>query len=420
MTRCALVAIGLLTACGGGRFTLVPADASADGADGAGRADARIDGAGEASAVPGDGGGSVADGAAAEVGAPCANQPIPASTLACTGLYADFATKTVAPGVRFYQPAIPLWSDGAEKTRWIWLPPGTQIDASNPNEWSFPVGTKVWKEFVRNGKRIETRVFEKVDNGPPSIWHHATYAWNADDSAAELSGGGDLQLASDGGTYHIPIPAECDKCHNGRTDHILGFEQISLGLQGAQGLTLPELIAPVPAQLQLTIGDDGTGAAAPALGWLHINCGVPCHNANSTALAFAVKMHLRLDPMLLDGRTLTTANCDSLKTTIEVPATASNWVPSHWVRIVPGDPSHSLLVQLISNRGTNNPVRGQMPPIASLLVDTADVAQVVDWVNRIPIAPMVDGGSDAAPDAAKDGAAGPSGDAATDAGGNSG
>jgi hypothetical protein len=353
-------------------------------------------------------------GSMGDASALCENETIPPSTLACTGLYADFAAKTVASDVRFYQPAIPLWSDGAEKTRWIWLPPGTQIDASNHSEWTFPVGTKVWKEFIRNGKRIETRLFQKVDNGPPPIWHHATYAWNADDSVALVSNGGDLQLGSDGGTYHIPLSAECDKCHNGRIDHILGFEQISLGLQGAQGLTLPELakeglIAPVPPQLQLTIGDDGTGGAAPALGWLHINCGVPCHNANSTALAYAVKMHLRLDPTLLDGGPLTASNCDSLKTTIGARATSSNWAPYNWVRIVPGDPSHSLLVQLISNRGTNNAARGQMPPIASLIVDMADVAKVVDWVSKISAIEMVDGGSDAAAEGAV-----PTGDASTD------
>ena len=42
-----------------------------------------------------------------------------------------------------------LWADYATKQRWILLPPGTKIDATDPNEWVFPVGTKVWKEFSR-------------------------------------------------------------------------------------------------------------------------------------------------------------------------------------------------------------------------------------------------------------------------------
>jgi hypothetical protein len=330
---------------------------------------------------------------------------VPPSTLACTGLFSDVASKTLAPGVQFYQPAVLLWSDNAEKKRWIQLPPGTQIDASDPNEWIFPIGTKVWKEFSRGGKRVETRLFQKIDSGPPPYWVHATYAWNADESAAITSGGGDIALDSDGGSYHIPTFAECDKCHNGRTDHILGFEQVALGLQGALGLTLSELvrgglIAPAPQQTQVAIGDDGTGVAAPALAWLHINCGVSCHNGNSNAACYGAGMRLRLDAALLDGRPLTMSAFDSLKTTTGVGATTPGWIqPIHWTRIVPGDSSHSLLVQLISNRGTNNAVGGQMPPIASTIVDTVDVAKVVEWIDKMPSAPTTDAGSDGGLDA---------------------
>jgi hypothetical protein len=398
----ALASVMLLLSCGGDKLHTSQGDASREEAG-------VLDGWTEVSPAPGAPDSDVAsDGGGVSPGtsfAPCANGGVPPYSLACTGLYADIATKTVASGVRFYQPAVPLWSDNSQKTRWIQIPPGTQIDASNPSEWAFPVGTKVWKEFSRNGKRIETRLFQKVDNGPPPIWHHTTYAWTADESAAFSSGGGDIQLDSDGGTYHIPIPAECDKCHNGRTDHLLGFEQVSLGLQGAQGLTLPELakeglIAPVPTMLQSTIGDDGTGAAAPALAWIHINCGVTCHNANSNATAYGVKMHLRLDPMLLDGRPVTVSDFDTLKTTIGALATSPAWVsPVHWTRIVPGDPSKSLLVQLISNRGKNNPAKGQMPPIASSVVDTVDVAKVVDWVSKMSAAQAIDGGLDAGAEA---------------------
>jgi hypothetical protein len=330
----------------------------------------------------------------------CASAAVPPSTLSCTGLYADIASKALALGVRSYEPAVPLWSDGAQKARWIQLPAGTQIDTSNPNEWTFPVGTKVWKEFSRNGRRIETRLFQKVDNGPPSYWVHATYAWNADETEASASNGGDITL-EDGGTYHIPTFSECEDCHNGRMDHILGFEQVSLGLAGAQGLTLAELVSEglvtsAPSSTALTIGDDGTGAAAAALAWIHINCGVTCHNGNPTATAYGAGMRLRLDPAVLDGRTLTASTVDTLRTTVGMPATTPGWIqPVAWTRIVPGDPDHSLLVQLISNRGTNNAVGAQMPPIATSIVDTADVAKVVDWVTKMASAPGADGGTDA-------------------------
>src|SRR3984957_9138108 len=241
MTRFAIPALCLATACGDVNLASTPADGSPD----VDIADALRD-SGEASPGPRDAASdtSYPDDAAlpsSEGGSPtaCAGASVPPSTLSCTGLYADIATKTLAAGVRFYQPAVPLWSDNAEKARWIQLPPGTQIDATDPNEWTFPVGTKVWKEFSRDGKRVETRFFNKVQTG---YWVRTTYAWNAEETAATQSAGGDIPWGTDGGTYHIPIPSECDQCHVGRTDHLLGFEQVSLGLAAATGLTLPELV----------------------------------------------------------------------------------------------------------------------------------------------------------------------------------
>ena len=78
------------------------------------------------------------------------------------GLYADFASKTISSAVVEYEPAYKLWSDGDEKRRWVWLPPGTKIDTSDMDHWVFPVGTRFFKEFAVGGKRIETRMIERV------------------------------------------------------------------------------------------------------------------------------------------------------------------------------------------------------------------------------------------------------------------
>ena len=58
---------------------------------------------------------------------------VPPGTLQETGLYADWATKTVAAGTLLFSPQYSLWSDGATKTRWMRLPKGTFIDARNPD-----------------------------------------------------------------------------------------------------------------------------------------------------------------------------------------------------------------------------------------------------------------------------------------------
>jgi hypothetical protein len=311
----------------------------------------------------------------------CAGSSTPPDALECTGLYANLKTKKLAKGVFAYAPAVALWSDGAEKQRWIQIPTGKVIDATDPNEWQFPIGTKVWKEFARNGKRVETRLWQKVLS---DYWVRATYRWNDDDTQAAISGAADIPW-SDGRTYHIPSGDECDQCHRGRTEKILGFEQVLLGLSGATGLTLEQLVAlklisPAPKLTRLLIGDDGTGFSVGPLGWLHANCGVSCHNRNSNSTAYGASQRLRLDPTLLDGRS--SANFESLTSTVNKMADTPDWVGQ--TRIVPGHPEQSLLVTLITNRGTDNPAKNQMPPIASLIVDQPDTLAVVDWIQQMP------------------------------------
>lgn len=373
MRRRAIVLVGLLVGCSGKTSSITPADGAGDG--GPRGSDAGADGA---------------SGAALVLVEPCPGAADPPPTLECTGLYEDFATKKLSPAVRHYAPAVPLWSDGAVKNRWVYIPPGKTIDNSTPSEWVFPIGTRFWKEFSVGGKRIETRLFKKVQR---NFWHYTTYAWNADESATTTSVGGDIVLGS-GAPYHIPTHSECNDCHKGRSDNILGFEQALLGLPGAEGVTLDQLategeLSMPPAQVNLQVGDDGTGLAAPALAWMHVNCGVTCHNTNTNSFAYAAGMNLRLDPTLLDGTSL--AGSDSLLTTVGIPAKTPSWNGA--IRIVPGNPTGSLLVRLISHRGMGM----QMPPIATFVVDDADVANVVAWVSQMPVQPgmAVDAGVDA-------------------------
>lgn len=67
--------------------------------------------------------------------------------LRCTGLYGDWEARTLACGVHAYVPAFELWSDGAEKERYMALPAGARIDMSDPDDFIYPVGTRFWKTF---------------------------------------------------------------------------------------------------------------------------------------------------------------------------------------------------------------------------------------------------------------------------------
>ncbi|MCA8978579.1 MAG: hypothetical protein KDC14_01040, partial [Planctomycetes bacterium] len=100
-----------------------------------------------------------------------------------TGLYAEVAGKRVAADVVAFEPQYPLWSDGATKRRWIRLPEGGAVDAHDPDDWRFPVGTRLWKEFSL-GRRVETRYMEKLADGG---WRRLVFVWDADESDARLA-----------------------------------------------------------------------------------------------------------------------------------------------------------------------------------------------------------------------------------------
>lgn len=195
--------------------------------------------------------------------------------LSDSGLFRNMATEELETSVYPFRPRFELWSDGATKRRWIRLPPGTQIDTSDPDEWRFPVGTKLWKEFTRHGVRVETRLLFK--HGPGiGDWTPVAYVWSEGDAWATPAG-----MKNALGTPHdVPSAAQCVGCHGGTKSGVLGFSAIQLPASGEGdhlGLASLEraglLTHPLPRGNDLP-GDPNTRAA---LGYLHANCG-HCHN----------------------------------------------------------------------------------------------------------------------------------------------
>jgi hypothetical protein len=341
----------------------------------AAHADASVDATPETGAA--DAGGPdrrVEDAEAGDAIVPCADGGRQ-TDLACTGLYSDFAGKVVAPDVLPYAPAFPLWSDGAVKSRWIRLPAGTTIDTSNMDEWVFPVATRFWKEFVINGQRIETRVITKQPDG---TWLRQTFRWSADESSASELVGGERNVA--GTTYEIPSEAACELCHSGRVDGVLGFEAISLAGPGATGLTYPELVR----QGRVTGGDAGSLALPgnateqAALGWLHANCGTACHNQSPFSRANFTYLFLRLNVAQLGS----VAETDTVRTTVNFGSTFQPYDGGALPRIMPGDPSRSVVFVRASTR--DDAMQVQMPPFVTHRVDDAGVLALEDWIRAMP------------------------------------
>ncbi|MCU0976535.1 MAG: hypothetical protein MUC71_09545 [Steroidobacteraceae bacterium] len=209
-----------------------------------------------------------------------------------TGLYATDGT--IAAGLLEFSPQYPLWTDGASKRRWIYLPPGSTIDATDPDAWNFPPGTRVWKEFA-SGRPLETRVIER---GADGRWRFAAYVWNESGTDARLAPPEGATLEGiegmPAGRYRVPSREDCVACHEAAPARILGFGALQLSADrdplaphataAPEGSLLPDLAARgwlsgLPAEL-LTAPpriDGRTPEERAALGWLHGNCG-HCHN----------------------------------------------------------------------------------------------------------------------------------------------
>jgi hypothetical protein len=305
-----------------------------------------------------------------------------ATDLKCTGLYSDWDTKTVSADVQPYDPGLHLWSDGATKTRWIYLPPGpgdagrAPIDTSNMDEWTFPVGTKVWKEFVLGGKRIETRLLWKQ---AAYSWYLTTYRWSADESSAtELTIG---ELDADGNGYEVPSQAECPACHGGRQDIVLGFEAVSLSSAGATPITMATLVDSgwITSAPEAGIVIPGNATDVAALAYLHTNCGIACHNRGSGA-ADGTGFFMRLDVAQLGSVQAT----DTWQTGVNQPGYfAPPGYSSPLIRLAPGDAGASCVYYRMSRRtGDDDAAPGiQMPPIDTHKVDEAGVAAILSWID---------------------------------------
>lgn len=296
--------------------------------------------------------------------------------------------------VKPYKPAIEFWSDGAEKSRFVLLPAGSKIDISDWNEWKFPNGTKLWKEFKLQGKKIETRLYAKLDDG---TWGHATYRWNdAQTEATRLQPGEKIPgLGPDGGIYEIPTFEQCTECHQGKKDSILGFDAVSLGLPGATGVTLATLesggwlSAKAPAT-SLTIPNDSTTKGAAALGWVHANCGA-CHNQNDFASAghIALKMQLRADDLAPadGGAAKPFAELAAYQTGYCIATNHEDDAGVKYLYLSGGKPERSYAAILSGQReGEPNPAK-QMPPLVTRAVDPGQ-KQLVDWISALPACPL--------------------------------
>lgn len=289
-----------------------------------------------------------------------------------TGLYADLASDTLAAGVFYYRPEFALWSDGAEKRRWVSLPQGSVIDTSDMDNWRFPRGTKLWKEFSVDGQRVETRLLFKA-GASDDDWISLSYVWNETQSEALAAPWGVVDARAG---HDVPAAGECMACHGGRKGRILGFSAIQLATpadpdtkDGSPSLDLTRLIAEQrlsnpPERLPSVPGNPVERAA---LGYLHANCS-HCHNQDRPPSngARCFDPHKPYD---------FTVSADS----VDTPQSTATYRTALGSAFKPGDPDGSRAIKLMSGRGMFK----QMPPLATEHVDSVGLAQLRSWVQAL-------------------------------------
>ncbi len=279
-----------------------------------------------------------------------------------TGLYADFGARTLAPGVIEFAPKWPLWSDGSSKRRFLLLPEGTKIDSKDMDDWIFPVGTKAWKEFKKDGLLVETRLLWKKT---ATQWFEMAYVWTADESDALAAPNG--VFGARGTTHDVPEQVKCRACHDNVADTIIGVSAIQ-GSDGGAGFLSAfgkaGLLTVVPPA-EFTI--PGPPVVRDALGYMHGNCG-GCHNDGAK---FQGQTALRLRVLTTETSVEKTGvyrTAFGLKMVHPIP-------PDITDALVAGDPDHSGIWIRMSRRD------GQaMPPIGTKAPDPDGLVAVRTWI----------------------------------------
>jgi len=310
-----------------------------------------------------------------------------------TGLFADVARQTPAPGVLPYEINAPRWADHATADRWIGLPTtegitiaGQSLGVLAAGRWVFPKDTVLAKTYslemergqAASRRRIETQVLHHDGN----LWGAYTYRWNDAQTDAELVGarGEDVvfnvkDAAAPGGArqqkWRFFSRVECLRCHNPWDNYAPGFSSLQLDRPSARatGNQLDALtrlnVTPPDPKFADPFGPAGS-LEVRARSYLHVNCGT-CHRFNGGGV---VPAFLNIETALKEARLLRAQ-----------PTRGDLGLPEARV-IAPGDPARSVLLYRMATLG-----RGHMPYLGGKSVDEPGVLLVRDWIAGMRSSP---------------------------------
>jgi uncharacterized repeat protein (TIGR03806 family) len=288
--------------------------------------------------------------------------------LSATGCVSPADAKLPATGMVPFSVALPFWSDGAEKERFLALPEGKMLDIGADGDMTLPVGGVTMKNFRHGGKLFETRFFVHHNDGS---YNGYSYEWNADQTDATLvpQVGKDAMIDDLAWTY--PSRTACFTCHSEAAGRSLGLETRQLNFVGTYGTKkanqfntlmhigmLPPnsmLLAPFPAKDDMTAPVETRARA-----YLAANCS-NCHRPNGPGRG---RFNALFDTKFADMNI-----CN------QAPEQGDLGVAGAMV-IKPGAHASSVLWLRMSQRMMNF-----MPPIASKIPDQVGADLLASWID---------------------------------------
>jgi putative heme-binding domain-containing protein len=320
-----------------------------------------------------------------------------------TGLFTSTKEQTASPGVTSYEINAAQWADHASADRWMALPGAEPVQIDSDAKWIFPDGAVLAKTVsieMSHGdsnsvRRLETQVLHREEGA----WRPYTYAWNDEQSDAELVDAAgftrtlqirDAQAPSGlrEQSYRFASRGECQMCHNPWVE----MKTTSIGIQSASPLAVSSMqwntsLPEDPAQNQMTALHGhgwlaGSVAESPSStgrfanpydttavleervrAYLHVNCS-HCHQPHAGGSATIDLLH---DVKLADAKLIDAK-----------PGQGAFGISA--ARIVsPGDPLGSVLHYRMATIGS-----GRMPRIGSEEVDEQAVAMIREWIAQLP------------------------------------
>ena len=308
--------------------------------------------------------------------------------LSQTGAFADLAGLKPSEGLASYELNVPFWSDGADKHRWIAVPPGTKIGFAPTGEWRFPPGTVFVKHFELPAdanhpslRRLETRLLVcSADGGV----YGASYKWRLDQSDADLVTDPITQAIepatpdSPPRNWYFPGRADCLVCHTATAGGVLGVKTRQMNRDHAYpgGSVENQLLAwsrlnllepkvdptQLPQLSALSRADDSTRPLEDrARSFLDANCS-HCHRPGGVAGNFDARFDTPLGPQnLIDGPVLIDMGLDHARV------------------IAPRDVWRSVALARIETME-----QPKMPPLAHEVIDRIGADLLRRWILSLP------------------------------------